>query len=192
MFYSNFFDNLLISVRKKVLEISDIQKQDRVLDVCCGTGDQATLFSNYSDFVYGIDLDSRMIEFAINRKSNVRFGVAYAEHIPFPDEYFDIVSISLALHEKDENLRKLVFSEIKRVVKKQGKIIIADYNYPLPFNFISFLIIIIERMAGEYHFNSFKNYLSLGGLNNLTKELKIEKQDFAIRKIIKIIKIKND
>ena len=189
MFYSNFFDNLLISVRKKVLEISDIQKQDRVLDVCCGTGDQATLFSNYSDFVYGIDLDSRMIEFAINRKSNVRFGVAYAEHIPFPDEYFDIVSISLALHEKDENLRKLVFSEIKRVVKKQGKIIIADYNYPLPFNFISFLIIIIERMAGEYHFNSFKNYLSLGGLNNLTKELKIEKQDFAIRKIIKIIKI---
>jgi demethylmenaquinone methyltransferase/2-methoxy-6-polyprenyl-1,4-benzoquinol methylase len=190
MFYANFFDNFLRSVRKKVLEISDIQKQDKVLDVCCGTGDQATLFSNYSDFVYGIDLNHKMIEFALNRKSKVNFGVAYAENIPFPDEYFDVISISLALHEKDEKLRKMIFSEIKRVVKKQGRIIIADYNYPLPFSFISFLIIIIERMAGKYHFNSFKNYLSLKGLDNLTKELKIEKQDFAIRKIIKIINLK--
>ncbi|MDD3292505.1 MAG: class I SAM-dependent methyltransferase [Candidatus Pacebacteria bacterium] len=190
MFYANFFDNLLKSVRKKVLEMANIQKQDKVLDVCCGTGAQAILFSNYSDFVYGIDLDNRMIEFALNRKSRVNFGVAYAEHIPFPSEYFDIVSISLALHEKDEKLRKMIFSEIKRVVKKDGRIVIADYNYPLPFNFISFLVVMIERMAGNYHFNSFRNYLSLKGLDDLIKELKIEKQSFAIKKTIKIVNLK--
>lgn len=190
MFYANFFDNLLKGVRKKVLKISNIQKQDKVLDVCCGTGAQAILFSDHSDFIYGIDLDHKMIEFALNRKSRVNFGAAYAEYIPFPDEYFDVVSISLALHEKDEKLRQMIFSEIKRIIKKNGRIIIADYNYPLPFSFISFLIIMIERMAGDYHFNSFKNYLSSKGLNDLIKGLKIEKQSFAIKKTIKIIKFK--
>jgi len=176
-------DYILRSVRTKVLEMSEIKKQDKVLDVCCGTGAQAFLFSRHSDFVYGIDLDARMIEFAINRKSNVRFGVAYAEHLPFPDHYFDVVSITLALHEKDEELRQLVFSEIKRVVKKDGRIIIADYNYPLPF--LGFLVRIIERLAGEYHYESFKNYLSLKGLNNL----EFKEQSFAIMNTIKIIKI---
>lgn len=182
MFYT-IFDYILREARTNVLEMAQIKKQDKILDVCCGTGAQAVLFSQKSDFVYGIDLDARMIEFAINRKSNIRFGVAYAENIPFPSEYFDVVSITLALHEKDEELRKLVFSEIKRVVKKDGRIIIADFNYPLPF--FGFLVRIIERMAGKHHFNSFKNYLSLGGLNNL----EIKEQDFAIMNTIKIIKI---
>jgi len=182
MFYT-FFDYVLREVRIKVLEMAQIKKQDKVLDVCCGTGDQAVLFSHHSDYVYGIDLDAKMIEFAINRKSNVRFGVAYAECLPFPSEYFDVVSITLALHEKDEGLRQLVFSEIKRVVKKNGRIIIADYNYPLPF--LGFLVRIIERLAGEYHYTSFKNYLSLGGLNNL----EFKEQNFVINNIIKIIKL---
>jgi ubiquinone/menaquinone biosynthesis C-methylase UbiE len=182
-FYAIFFDNILREVRSKVLEMAQIKKQDKVLDVCCGTGAQAVLFSRHSDYVYGVDLDSKMIEFAINRKSNIRFGVAYGEYLPFSSEYFDVVSITLALHEKDEELRKLVFSEIQRVVKKDGKIIVADFNYPLPF--FGFLVRIIERMAGEYHYNSFKNYLSLGGLNNL----KIKEKCFAIMNTIKIIKI---
>jgi ubiquinone/menaquinone biosynthesis C-methylase UbiE len=177
------FDYILREARSRVLEMAQVKKQDKVLDVCCGTGDQAVMFSRHSDFVYGVDLDARMIEFAINRKSNVRFGVAYAQHLPFPDQYFDIVSTTLALHEKDEELRKLVFSEIKRVVKKNGRIIVADFNCPLPF--MGFLVRIIERMAGEHHYNSFKNYLSLGGLNSL----EIKEKSFAVNNIIKIIKI---
>lgn len=184
MLYS-ILDHLLREVRIKVSNISQIKKQDKVLDVCCGTGDQAVLFSKYSDFVYGIDLDQKMIDFAIKRNSNVRFGVAYGELLPFPDEYFDIVSITLALHEKDESLREKVFNEIKRVVKKGGNIIIADYNCPMPFNFLSIVVKIIEWFAGDYHYNSFKNYLSKNYLN----DLKIKEQEFAIKNIIKIVKI---
>ncbi len=184
MFYS-IFDYFLRETRIKVCKMSEIKKQDRVLDVCCGTGEQAILFSKKSDHVYGIDLDSRMIEYALKKNSRVNFGVAYAEHIPFPNNYFDVVSITLALHEKDENLRNLVLLEIKRVVKEQGKIIIADYNYPMPFNFLSILVRTIERMAGDYHYNSFKNYLFSNGLNNLN----IKGQDFSLNKIIKIVKI---
>lgn len=184
MFYS-FFDYFLRETRLKILEVSQIKKQDKVLDVCCGTGEQAILFSKKSNYVYGIDLDSKMIEFAIKKNSNVKFGVAYAEHIPFPDNYFDVVSITLALHEKDEKLRDLVFKEIKRVVKKEGRIIIADYNYPMPFNFSSFVVKTIEWLAGKYHYESFKNYLSHKGLNNLN----IKKQYLVFNKIIKIIEI---
>ncbi|HOC53509.1 MAG TPA: methyltransferase domain-containing protein [Candidatus Pacearchaeota archaeon] len=180
-----FLDYILKDVRIKVSDIAKIKKQDRVLDVCCGTGDQAVMFSKYSDYVYGIDLDQRMINFAINRKSNVRFGVSYAEHLPFPDDYFDVVSITLALHEKDQELREKVFKEIKRTTKKDGRIIIADYNYPVPLNFTSFVVRTIEWLAGEYHYNSFKNYLSLKGLSNL----EIKEQVLAINKTIKIVRI---
>lgn len=184
MLYS-FLDYILREVRIKVANIAQIKKQDKVLDVCCGTGDQAMWFSKYSDFVYGIDLDYRMIDFAIKKNSNIRFGVAYGECLPFPDEYFDVVSITLALHEKDEKLREKVFNEIKRVVKKDGRIIIADYNCPMPFNLLSILVRIIEWFAGDYHYKSFKNYLSKNGLNNL----QAKEQEIVFKNIIKIIKI---
>jgi ubiquinone/menaquinone biosynthesis C-methylase UbiE len=184
MFYF-ILDYFLREVRASVLEISQIKREDKVIDICCGTGDQAVLFSKKSDFVYGIDLDYKTIEAALKRKSNVFFGVAYAEKLPFPDNYFDVVSISLALHEKDEELRKLVINEIKRIVKEDGRVIIADYNYPMPFNFLSILIRIIEWLAGDYHHDSFKNYLSSKGLNNL----KVKKQKLVFKKTIKIIKI---
>jgi ubiquinone/menaquinone biosynthesis C-methylase UbiE len=189
MFYDKVFDSLLRGARMKICEIADIKKQDKILDVCCGTGAQASLFSKKSDSVYAIDLDQRMIEFALKRKNKVSFGVAYAEYLPFPSDFFDIVSISLALHEKDEQLRKAVVSEIKRVVKKNGKIIIVDYNMPLSF---SFLIKTIERLAGEHHFRCFNNYLLKGGLETILKEnnLEISASASAVGGIIKIIKIK--
>ena len=187
MLYDKIFDSLLKEARMKICEIAELEKQDRVLDVCCGTGAQAFLFSEKSDFVYAIDLDQRMIEFALKRKNKVNFGVAYAECLPFPSGFFDAVSISLALHEKDEQLRKSVVSEIKRVVKENGKIIIADYNTSLPF-----LVRLIERLAGEYHFNCFKNYLLKGGMETIIKEnnLEVEAETLVFVKIIKIIKTK--
>ena len=187
MFYDKIFDSLLKKARMKICEITEAGKQERILDVCCGTGAQASLFSEKSDFVYAIDLDQRMIEFALRRKTKVNFGVAYAERLAFPSGFFDAVSISLALHEKEEKLIKSVVSEIKRVVKKKGKIVIADYNTSLPF-----LVWTIERLAGERHFNCFKNYLLKGGLEAIIKEsdLEVEAETLAFAKIIKIIKAK--
>lgn len=183
----DIFDFLLREARMKICETLEIKNQDRVLDVCCGTGAQASFFSKKSDFVYGIDLDPIMIGFALKRKTGANFGVAYAECLPFPSGFFDAVSISLALHEKDEQLRRAVVSEIKRVVKKNGKIIIADYDTSLPF-----FVGIIEKLAGDYHFDCFKKYLFKGGLEAIIKEnhLEVEAETSAVMGIIKIIKAK--
>ena len=194
--YTNLVDPRLKSVRLKVLEFSQAQKNSFVLDVCCGTGDQAFYFAQISENVFGIDLDQGMLKLAkqkMQKQQNaVCFKIANATNLPFEDNYFDIITISLALHEKEEEVRIKVIEEMKRVVKPNGRIIVADYKTPLPKNLIGWSIRIVEFLAGKNHFTCFKDYLKKQGVRDLLlkKGLKIEKQEELNSGTIEILKLK--
>ena len=51
-----------------------------------------------------------------------------ATKLSFEDESFDKILLSLILHEMDEELRSKILSEAKRVLKKDGKIIITGWE----------------------------------------------------------------
>ena len=193
--YTNLVDPILKSLRLKVLEVSQIKENSLVLDVCCGTGDQAFYFAKNSDHVFGIDLDPSMLALANKRKQkqkgNVGFSLADASQLPFEDNYFDLVSTCLALHEKNEELRNKVLLEMKRVVKKDGKIIIVDYNTPMPKNPMALVIYITEYLAGKNHFNCFKEYHKRKGLKELLAKigLKVEKRIFIYKETIELLEI---
>lgn len=195
--YSNIIDPLLKSVRAKIAEEALVKKDSVVLDVCCGTGDQAFYYAKISDYVFGIDLDPKMIALAEERKrkenSNVFFEVGDASKLPFENDYFDIVSICLALHEKNEELRNKVLAEIKRVTKLNGEIIIVDYSAPLPNNPTAWLVSGIEWLAGKDHFSCFRDYLKKGGLKYLLRQsgLKVEKNILISNRTMEITKIHN-
>lgn len=53
-----------------------------------------------------------------------------ANELKFSDDYFDHVVISAALHEMDKNQRLNVLSEIHRVLKKGGILLIFEHNEP--------------------------------------------------------------
>ncbi|MCK4553665.1 class I SAM-dependent methyltransferase, partial [Candidatus Parcubacteria bacterium] len=98
-----------------------IQKiRPKILDVGCGTGLLFKELQQYAD-VYGIDSSPSSINFCVKRGlSNIKLGDATA--IPHDDNFFDIVlALDLLEHIKDDNL---AIQEIKRVVRKEGIIII--------------------------------------------------------------------
>lgn len=196
--YSTIIDPLLRNIRIYVLKFSGIKTGDKVLDVCCGTGDQVFYFAKERAIAYGIDLDPDMIEVAKRNKkklglNNVSFQIADAQNLPFENEFFDCVSISLGLHEKESGVRDKIISEMKRVVKKEGSLIFIDFRIPLPKSIYSYFIKAIEYFAGRNHFEHFKDYLKQGGLSEILNknQLQIEKRDYIKNRIIEMIKARN-
>ena len=195
--YSRAIDPFLRDIRIFASEFTGIRKGDKVLDVCCGTGDQVFYYSAKGAEAYGIDLDPKMINQARNDKrnkifKNTSFQIADAIKLPFEGGFFDCVSISFGLHEKEREVRDEIISEMERVVKKEGALIFIDFQVPFPGNFFSYFIKFVERIAGGNHFKYFKDYIKQGGLDKLLSKnhLKEEKRALLVKNNVLIIRAK--
>jgi ubiquinone/menaquinone biosynthesis C-methylase UbiE len=107
-------------------------KISRYLDVGCGDGRWT---SDIHDLVQtecgqtpessGIDFSERAIAFARLIKPQINYQVSPGEDIPFPDEYFDLVSaIEVIEHVQDSSEHKFL-SEMKRVTQQNGLVIVT-------------------------------------------------------------------
>ena len=170
---------------------------DRVLDVCCGTGDQAVHYAKREIAATGIDSNPDMIKLAKQSKrknglENVSFQIADAANLPFKDDFFGYASISFALHEQDRPTRNRTISEMKRVVKKGGVLVFIDFPIPLPDNLYTYLIKTIEFLAGRQHYKYFRDYVKQGGLYEILKknQLAEDKCGFPNR-FVTVIRTKN-
>jgi len=173
--YSTVIDPLLRNIRIYTPEFSGMKAGDRVLDVCCGTGDQAFHYAKRGIVASGIDLSPGMIKLAEKNKEkqglrDVSFQIADAVNLPFRDNFFDYASISLALHENERTARDKIISEMKRVVKKEGALIFVDFQVPLPKNLYTYLAKAIEFIAGKKHHRCFRDYIEQGGLDEILKK----------------------
>lgn len=95
----------------------------RVLDIGCGTGEYSNLFKK--NYYIGIDISREYIDHAKKTK-NGKFVVMDATEIKFDNESFDFVLIAAILHHLDDNDTNKVLKEAKRVLKKDGKILILE------------------------------------------------------------------
>ena len=196
--YSTIIDPILKDVRICVAGLSGVKTGDRVLDVCCGTGDQVFHYTRKGAIATGVDQNLSMIELAErNRKrrgfKHSTFHLASATELPFPDGYFDCASISLGLHEIERDERNKAVSEMKRVVKKEGVLMFIDFQVPLPKNSIAYLIRAIEFIAGRDNHKCFTDYLAQGGLAQILKETQLTPQKEALLKFgnLQILKVSN-
>jgi len=119
-------------VRPLVVEFSQVQPGAKVLDVATGTGEQAFAFARSSCDVIGVDLTDSMLQRARqrNREGKVKFEVGDATHLRFATKSFDITCISFALHDMPPFIRQKVISEMIRVTKLDGRLIVVDYDLP--------------------------------------------------------------
>jgi len=196
--WNSLLDPLFRDVRLYTPGFSGMKAGDRVLDVCCGTGDQAIHYARKSITATGVDLSPNMIRLAEKKKSklglsNVSFQLADALHLPFRDSFFDYASICFGLHEKERTARNIIISEMKRVVKKNGSLIFIDYQVPLPRRPSTYLSKAIEFIAGGSHFRCFKDYIAQGGMTEILKinQLGEEKRDYLKNGLMVIIKASN-
>jgi SAM-dependent methyltransferase len=107
----------------------------RVLDIACGTGYGLALLAETAGMVVGVDVDA---EAALAAKKecgrNTQVLLGDGTGLPFPDESFDVVT-SFETLEHLHN-RKGFLSELRRVLKFDGKLILStpNANYTQPVN----------------------------------------------------------
>jgi len=196
--YSNIIDPVLKEVRTCVAGLSGVKAGDRMLDVCCGTGDQVFHYEQMGAVATGVDQNPNMIEFAERNRErrgfkHSTFHIAGATKLPFPDGHFDYASISLGLHEMEREERNRAVAEMKRVVKKEGVLMFIDFRVPMPNNLIAFLIRTVEFIAGRENHRCFKDYLAQGGLKGILKENRLIPQEeaLALSGNIQILKVQS-
>ncbi len=172
--YETLVDPLLRDLRKFTPEFSGMKAGDKVIDVCCGTGAQVLEYGRHGIIATGIDSSQDMLKIATRNRMrqkavNVSFQLADATNLPFPDGYFDYATVSLGLHDKEKPIRYQIISEMKRIVKQDGALILVDFQVPLPRNAWAVFARAIEFLAGGSHYQGFKDYLANGGLEDILK-----------------------
>ena len=172
--YETLVDPLLRDLRKFTPEFSGMKAGDKVIDVCCGTGAQVLEYGRHGIIATGIDSSQGMLKIATRNRMrlkavNVSFQLADATNLPFPDGYFDYATVSLGLHDKEKPIRYQIISEMKRIVKQDGALILVDFQVPLPRNACAVFARAIEFLAGGSHYQGFRDYLASGGLEDILK-----------------------
>ena len=106
----------------------DITPATKILDIGCGTGNYTTLLQQVTHGeVYGIEPAEGMLSKARQKSSGVFFTPGQAEQIPFADTYFDFVYMTDVIHHVPD--RGKMFAEIKRVLKRAGKVCIVTQSH---------------------------------------------------------------
>jgi len=111
------------------VEFARPQAHELVLDVACGPGAFVLAVAPRVTFATGIDLTPEMLrqsrQFQAEKQiANAVFACADADHIPFPDASFDLVSCQHAFHHITKP--ELVLAEMIRVTKPEGRVLILD------------------------------------------------------------------
>jgi len=103
----------------------------RVLEVSFGTGYLLTQYAGKFD-VYGIDYSDKMVSTAVKNlkagklEANLRQG--NVEELPFDDGFFDSVVNTMAFTGYPDG--KKAMSELHRVLKFGGRLVMVDVNFP--------------------------------------------------------------
>ena len=103
------------------------------LDVATGAGHVAMKIAPFAKKVYAIDITPKMIALlqdSLDYKhiKNVEASVMHADNLEFPDDFFDIVTCRFATHHFTDVSKFL--SEVKRVLKSNGKLVLTDIIAP--------------------------------------------------------------
>ncbi len=182
-FYDRLFEPMNSGLRLLGVRMFRPQKGMAVLDVGCGTGTQLELYRRYECSLFGIDTSSSMLEIARDRLGDgAELRLHDASKMPYENGAFDLVTCMLALHEMNHAMRAAVISEMKRVLKDTGRILLIDFHPGpiLPFKgwLTKSIIFLSELAAGGEHFRNYRHFMAIKGLPTLIQEtsLHIEKE----------------
>ncbi len=171
-FYDGLVGPFLRPARKDIRREAKAGKCTRILDVACGTGEQATMLAKAGLDVTGVDRSPDMLEVARGESPpTVSYFLANAENLPFVPGAFDCVTVSLALHEMPYRTRMRVAGEMLRVLAQRGKLIVFDYAAQgnMGFAFALGFLGLVERIAGVEHFRNFVRFTRMGGTDHFLK-----------------------
>ncbi|WP_373083326.1 bifunctional demethylmenaquinone methyltransferase/2-methoxy-6-polyprenyl-1,4-benzoquinol methylase UbiE [Zhongshania sp.] len=124
--------------KRFTIELSGVRPGNKVLDIAGGTGDLAAKFSRLvgdSGSVVLADINDSMLTVGREKLTNkgivgnIEYVQANAECLPFPDNYFDCITIAFGLRnvtDKDAALRSM-----NRVLKPGGRLLVLEFSKPV-------------------------------------------------------------
>ena len=169
--YDHCLTPLLKKFRTDIRTVIQHRGHRRVLDICCGTGDQLRLLESGTLELVGVDNSEAMLARA--RKNCGEHTVLHltdATQLDFPPGHFDCAILSFALHDKHPTQRDLIFSNAKKSVAQGGSLIVTDYSKE-PSGLKGFLlgdllIPVVERLAGKDHYRNYLSWQRDGGIES--------------------------
>ena len=103
-----------------------IESGSRLLDVGGGTGAFTAVFGQGAEEIVVLEPHDAKVRYGRRRRPNLRFISAQAEEIPFPDDYFDRVTIIVSFHHVQGPDQAL--EEIRRVLKAGGRFVVEEFD----------------------------------------------------------------
>jgi SAM-dependent methyltransferase len=101
----------------------------RILDIGCGVGAFVRRLGEFSDDVYGTDIDRESVRRGSEALPNL--ALAVGEHMPFRDATFDVILLHEVLEHVDNDVETL--REARRLLAAGGKIVVFCPNRLYPF-----------------------------------------------------------
>ena len=96
------------------------------LDYGCGTGRSTRFLKELGFDTIGVDISQSMISIAENMDPKGKYSLIESGNLPYDDEMFDLIFSSFVLIEIPSlELLNDVMADLRRVLKKDGKIIIV-------------------------------------------------------------------
>ncbi len=143
--------------KRYAVSVSGVRTGQRVLDVAGGSADLSRLFLKAvgsSGQVVLTDINNAMLRVGRDRLLdegiNTPVTQCDAEHLPFPDNYFDCVSIAFGL--RNVTHKDVALREMKRVLKPGGRVIVLEFSK------------VAKPLEKAYDFYSFKLLPKMGEL----------------------------
>ncbi|MGV7118372.1 methyltransferase domain-containing protein [Paenibacillus kyungheensis] len=152
------FGEIEVEHKQRYHAILDLVKNKKVLDAACGEGYGTNLISQRAEFVWGIDISEDSIQWANEayHSTNIEFKVSDIKSLPISDHSVDVVVSFETIEHVDEQAQKKFLSEIKRVLKHDGILIMSTPDKRLYSDVVGFTN---KFHIKEFYDHEFQNFL---------------------------------
>lgn len=135
-YLSNVYDEINpfvwnAEMRAEALDLFDVDEDDRVLDVGCGTGFGTEGLLEHTERVHGLDQSAHQLKRAygkFGRDGPVKFYRGDAERLPFEDNTFDALWSSGSIEYWPDPVAAL--RECRRVTEPGGNVLVVGPDAP--------------------------------------------------------------
>ena len=180
--------------KKELIRQINPSSNDTLVDVACGTGDIAKLFSDVNQNkskILCVDFNRKMLSEGKKRLKiykNIKWKLSNAENLNLPSNSFDFYTISIGLR-NTQSINKSI-KEAYRVLKKGGRFFCLEFskiqnqNLEILYkNYSKFIptigkIIVGESKPYKYLIESIENFVNQEELIEILKDNKFYKPNY--------------